>query len=434
MHRRMRHTGTRHAPGRALGTAVGVVLTAAVTLGVTAGPASAAPRRPSDTQVQQAQAAADAATAQLGQLQTQMATAQAHVADAQAASAIALDDYQQKQADFQAAQTVAQAAQAAAAQAAAALQASQDQLTAFARRSYMEGSTYAGASSLMTADGPAQLLERAALLDAAGAHRGDQVTTFTAARQQADTADATAQTALTRAGTLQQQASDALAVAQTAERAARDEQAGVAAQRTQLQAQVDAARAQLVSLIGAQQAADRVAQQQAAAAAAAAAAAQSSSHSSGSSNTADDRPAAGPGSASAAQRAIDAARAYLGTPYSWGGGDYRGPGKGISVEDANVVGFDCSGLTQYAYYQAGILIPRNSRSQYASLPKVAAGDLQPGDLVFWATDTSDPTTIHHVAIYLGGGKVIQAPESGDVVKISNMWPSGYIGAVRPSAR
>ena len=98
-----------------------------------------------------------------------------------------------------------------------------------------------------------------------------------------------------------------------------------------------------------------------------------------------------------------------------------------------VIGFDCSGLTQYAYAQAGISIPRNSRAQYAALPKVASNELRPGDLVFWATDPSDPETIHHVAIYLGDNKVVQAPQSGDVVKVSTMWWSDYAGAVRPSA-
>ena len=124
--------------------------------------------------------------------------------------------------------------------------------------------------------------------------------------------------------------------------------------------------------------------------------------------------------------------AYQGTPYAWGGGGSRGPGPGQDP-DAGIVGFDCSGLTQYAYAQVGIKIPRNSRAQYASLPKVASNVLQPGDLVFWATDTSNPGTIHHVAIYLGGSQILEAPQSGDIVKISDMRWGGYAGAVRPSA-
>jgi cell wall-associated NlpC family hydrolase len=133
-----------------------------------------------------------------------------------------------------------------------------------------------------------------------------------------------------------------------------------------------------------------------------------------------------------AQQAIDAAKAYLGTPYAWGGGGTRGPGPGLAP-DEGVVGFDCSGLTQYAYARAGISIPRNSRAQYSALAKVSSDDLKPGDLVFWGSDSSDPESIEHVALYLGGNKVVQAPQSGDVVKVSTMWWSGYVGAVRPSA-
>jgi cell wall-associated NlpC family hydrolase len=394
----------RRVPGRAVGTALGhglvVVLTAALTLGALAGPASAAPKRPSDTQISQAQAAADAAAAQIQALSGQLADAQAGVDKAQATAAIALDDYQAKQAQFQAAQTAADQAAAAAAQAAADLQTSHDQLVAFARRSFMTHSTYAGAEVLITSAGPAELVERAALLDAAGAHRTDQVAEFTAARQQAD----------------------ALTVAQNTERAARQQATEVQAQQTALQQQLDQAQAQLVSLVGQQQAADRLAAQQAAA------------PKPKPTSTADPvaRTEAGPGNATAAQTAINAAMTQLGVRYSWGGGGTNGPGYGIDL-DVNVYGFDCSGLTQYAYAQAGISIPRNSRSQFSDLPKVAKADLQPGDLVFWANDPSDPSTIHHVAIYLGGKKVVQAPESGDVVKVSDIWWSGYAGAVRPSA-
>jgi cell wall-associated NlpC family hydrolase len=63
---------------------------------------------------------------------------------------------------------------------------------------------------------------------------------------------------------------------------------------------------------------------------------------------------------------------------------------------------------------------------------VPTADLQPGDLVFWATNPADPRTIHHVALYLNRGRVLQAPGSGDIVKVSNMWWTGYAGAVRPT--
>jgi cell wall-associated NlpC family hydrolase len=140
----------------------------------------------------------------------------------------------------------------------------------------------------------------------------------------------------------------------------------------------------------------------------------------------------GPGSSSAAQTAINAGMRYIGTPYAWGGGGTRGPGPGQDP-DRGVIGFDCSGLTQYAYAKAGIAIPRNSRAQYSSLPKVGRAALRPGDLVFWATDPSRPSTIHHVAIYLGGDRILEAPESGKTVRTTAMRWGYYAGAVRPSA-
>jgi cell wall-associated NlpC family hydrolase len=141
---------------------------------------------------------------------------------------------------------------------------------------------------------------------------------------------------------------------------------------------------------------------------------------------------AGPGSSSAVEKAIAAAKRWIGTRYAWGGGSLTGPSLGFGI-DAGVVGFDCSGLTRYAYAQAGVSIPRNSSAQYTSLPHVSRAELQRGDLVFWATDTSLPSTIHHVAIYLGNGQILEAPESGKTVRITAMRWTGFIGGARPTA-
>ncbi|MFP5346945.1 MAG: NlpC/P60 family protein [Actinomycetes bacterium] len=117
-----------------------------------------------------------------------------------------------------------------------------------------------------------------------------------------------------------------------------------------------------------------------------------------------------------AQAAVDAAVTMLGRPYRWGA---VGPDS-----------FDCSGLTAWAYRQAGIVIPRTSRQQYAALPKVPLAQLQPGDLVFFAAGNS-ASSIHHVGIYVGGGRMLHAPRTGDVVKISALWQSELYGAARP---
>ena len=126
-----------------------------------------------------------------------------------------------------------------------------------------------------------------------------------------------------------------------------------------------------------------------------------------------------PAPTAAAGAAIAAARTRLGLPYVWGA---TGP-----------TSFDCSGLTQWAYRQAGVSIPRTSREQYAGLPKVPLSEVAPGDLVFYATDVHDPSTIHHVGIYLGEGLSLYAPRTGSNVKIGPVGYGRILGAARPSA-
>lgn len=130
-----------------------------------------------------------------------------------------------------------------------------------------------------------------------------------------------------------------------------------------------------------------------------------------------------------AQTVINAAKKWLGTPYSWGGGNTSGPSAGESG-----VGFDCSGLTLYAYYQAGITLPRRSTDQYNAGAHVPFEQAQPGDLLFWADATGNPAAIHHVGIYLGDNQVLHAPDTGDVVKISTVWQNELVHTVtRPGA-
>jgi cell wall-associated NlpC family hydrolase len=289
----------------------------------------------------------------------------------------------------------------------------------------MEGSSYAGAAALLTAGDPGELIERAALLEAAGSHRSDVLDTVTVLQVQAQRADAVARVTLAEADDLKQQAAAELAAAQTAEASARQQAAALTTRKAELTAQLTSAQQELRALVGAREAADRIAR-------ATPARPRPAAPPAAPPVATGNEPPAGEGSASAAQTAIDAAMRYLGTPYSWGGGGKNGPSRGWA-QGADTVGFDCSGLTQYAYAQAGISIPRNSRAQYSGLPKVAASDLRAGDLVFWATNPSNPATIHHVALYLGDGRVVHAPQTGDVVKISTMWWQGYAGAVRPSA-
>ncbi|MFI0484365.1 C40 family peptidase [Actinomadura sp. 9N215] len=134
--------------------------------------------------------------------------------------------------------------------------------------------------------------------------------------------------------------------------------------------------------------------------------------------------------------AVRAALRWLGTPYSWGGGGPSGPTYGIA-HGAGTKGFDCSGLTQYAWARAGVRLPRVAVAQYNTGTHIPRAQLQPGDLLFFATNPANPATIHHVGIYHGRGRMIHAPHTGDVVRISQFTNNPYrerqyVGATRPT--
>ena len=126
--------------------------------------------------------------------------------------------------------------------------------------------------------------------------------------------------------------------------------------------------------------------------------------------------------------AVAAGLSWLGTTYAWGGGDANGPTKGTTDGgeadrhgDFNKVGFDCSGLTLYSYAQAGVKLIRPSDAQLTSARvTVLFAQARAGDLLFWGT--------HHVALYLGriNGQelMLEAPQSGDVVKVSTVRTGG----------
>ncbi|MGW3326327.1 C40 family peptidase [Streptomyces virginiae] len=123
---------------------------------------------------------------------------------------------------------------------------------------------------------------------------------------------------------------------------------------------------------------------------------------------------------------IQAALAQQGIPYSWGGGNAHGRSPGICCsprgQDGRTVnGFDCSGLTLYAYAQAGIDLPRTAAAQAGAGRRIPAsagpGALLPGDLVFYGYSPTSDSTIHHVGLYLGDGQMINAPKPGTSVRI-----------------
>lgn len=118
-------------------------------------------------------------------------------------------------------------------------------------------------------------------------------------------------------------------------------------------------------------------------------------------------------------KAIAFAKAQLGKPYCWGG---EGP-------DC----FDCSGLLYTAYAHAGVHIGRTTYQWRQTGPQVPISQIQPGDLVFSAGADGTPTNPGHVVMYLGANQVIQAPQTGDVVKISPLDRADIVIATRPAA-
>jgi cell wall-associated NlpC family hydrolase len=118
---------------------------------------------------------------------------------------------------------------------------------------------------------------------------------------------------------------------------------------------------------------------------------------------------------------LQAAVSRLGMPYVWGA--------------AGPTSFDCSGLVQWSFAQAGVVMPRVAAAQALTGPAIPVSQAQPGDLLFYHTDPTAPDYISHVAIYLGRGWMIQAPEPGEDVQVVPVaLGSEFAGLVQVSPR
>lgn len=115
------------------------------------------------------------------------------------------------------------------------------------------------------------------------------------------------------------------------------------------------------------------------------------------------------------QQIVAAALSRVGSPYVWGG---AGPAV-----------FDCSGLVQWSYRQAGILMPRVAAQQYLTGNHIPLAAAQPGDLLFWAYDASDPGYVDHEAMYIGNGLMVVAAHTGTNVQVTAVPTSDFMGAV-----
>jgi cell wall-associated NlpC family hydrolase len=389
------------------------------------------PPNPSDDDLKSSQAHANATATLVGQLANQVAQADAALLAFQSQSELKHEQANKALIDLQAADTTAATATLAADNARAEAAAAAEQITLarqdidqFAAASFRQGSTVGSISAFLGSTSPKDLLARAELLDAVGGAQLHAVENMRRARVEAANKDSQTRATLAAAQVAKQAAADAKTTLDSAYRVAIDTEAAQSAKATALQEhksdlerQLYEAQNAVAGLRGQRQRyeewrAERDREQAAAAAAAAAAARRGT-------------PVTGGGSrvvAGNVQSVINRAMAQLGVRYSWGGGNSQGPTVGIrdggvadTYGDYLKVGFDCSGLMVYAFSRAiGYSLPHYSGFQYNSGRKVPLAEKRPGDMLFWG----NAGDIHHVALYIGGEQMIEAPYSGAAVRVT----------------
>ena len=421
----------RHLAGRAL---VPALLTVLALVGRPAmGEAlPPPPPNPSDDDLKSGQAHVDATATRVGQLANQVAQADAALLALQSQVELRHEQANKALIDQQTADTAAAAAtlaadnaRAEADEAAAQIVVAHRDLDQFAAASFRQGSTVGSLSAFLGSTSPKDMLARAELLDAVGGAQLHAVENMRRARVDAANKDSQTRAALAAAQAAEQAAADAKTALEGAYRVAIDTETAQSAQskalqehKADLERQLYEAQNAVAGLRGQRQRyeewrAERD-REQAAAAAAAAAAERST-------------PATGGGSrlvAGGVQSVINRAMAQLGVRYSWGGGNAQGPTVGVrdggvadTYGDYRRVGFDCSGLMIYVFSHAlGYALPHYSGFQYNSGHKVPLAQKRPGDMLFWGTGGD----IHHVALYIGGEQMIEAPYSGAAVRVTSV--------------
>ncbi len=368
------------------------------------------PSPPSTSQINSAQGQVKQNRASLGTAQGRLSTASRVLGELQTQAEVLTERYDQTLVNEQRAAAAYKVTQARLAAARQAEDTSQRQLAGLAAQEFESGGGFDAVTSMLgDANGPQGYLNEVGMGQVLA-----QQGTDTLAVNQAN--DVVATVFRTQAhGLLVAQQADLRAA--TALKAAI--QAAVArqlqfvradtAQRNKLATELAAAEAHETALVAARQAylAAQAAQRAAAAAAA-------------ESQDASPTWAAGSGaSASQGDIAANWALTQIGKPYQWGG---AGPDS-----------YDCSGLVMVAWEQAGVQLLHYTGYQWEEGPHVPLDQLQRGDLVFYATDTSEPATIHHVGIYIGNSEMVDAPYTGAFVRIDSIYQPGLMStAVDPA--
>lgn len=460
-------------------------------------PVGAASAAPTEDEVREARAAADAAAGSVASIEVELASLTAAQDAAWQTVQAAGEDYAAALELAEATRAAAEAAQARSAEADADREVARSELGTVAMGAHRSGGTMAQLGAMLDADGFEDLVQRSAALDRLGAQADRAVQRFTAADLAARTLLRLADVAATAAQNATAAAASALQVAEDAQADAEAQVAVAQQQRAVLVAELAALRGTAVAVEQARQDALEQQRQERAEAAAAAArgverdgtpaddaradgAPDATPPAQGSEGSAPSRPAdppsrpadppSGPadpptgpadpptrpadpparpdppapdpppsrpsptpppattpppkppsdpyglgtgsqrGSAAQGSAAVAWAVEQVGKPYVWGG---TGPG-----------GFDCSGLTSQAWRAAGVTINRTSRDQYTQVRKIRYADMRPGDLIFYGSDTSRPSSITHVAMFVGNGQMVEAPRPGVNLRVTAIRWSG----------
>ena len=399
---------------------------------------------PSEEEIAAAQAAEEAAKMSVAQIEVKLAEVSASAATAMQNAQIAGENLNEANIALAEATATATQASAEADAAEAAFQEGKQQIASVAQAAYRGGGgTLDALAPYLDSDGLRSVETKQAGINSFSSSAEAKMQNVAALEQVAKVTRDAANTALASQQAATNEVQARTDAANQAAAAAQNEAAIVAAQRSAYVQELATKQNTTVELINQREAAleaerqeaARIAAEQAAAAAAerqaaadAAAAAQASSSSSSSSDDEDDdddysysapsysyeEPSYSAPSYSGgggASTAIATAQSYLGVPYVWGGESYGG--------------VDCSGLTMLAWGSAGVDLPHLSRAQYSYGTHVPIGSMEAGDLIFWSSNGTQ-SGIYHVAIYLGGGQMIEAPTFGVPVRITGVYSWGSI--------
>ena len=398
---------------------------------------------PSEEEIAAAQAAEEAAKMSVAQIEVKLAEVNASAATAMQNAQIAGEDLNEANIALNEATATANQASADADAAEAAFQEGKQQIASVAQAAYRNGGgTLDALAPYFDSDGLRSVETKQAGISSFSSSAEAKMQNVAALEQVAKVTRDAANTALANQKAATDEVQKRTDAANQAATAAQNEAAIVAAQRgayvqelatkqnttveliNEREAALEAERQEAARIAAEQAAAAAEAQRQADAAAAAERAAAADASSSYNDDGDDDYSYSAPSysyeepaysapsySGGGADTAIATAKSYLGVPYVWGGESYGG--------------VDCSGLTMLAWESAGVDLPHLSRAQYSYGTHVPIGSMEAGDLIFWSSNGTQ-SGIYHVAIYLGGGQMIEAPTFGVPVRITGVYSWGSI--------